>query len=96
MPERISNLEHLEKILKALGFRKEDPNLAYMSSHEGLPSKAWFHPRPDSSDESLALVSYYDDGIVILRDYLQNDTKKETIWHLEDLDPACLEKHITL
>lgn len=88
--EANSNREAFERLLLDMGFVPEDIHYAKSSIHEGFPEKAWYFPRPDDSRESLALISVYGDGNVILREYMDDGGKPETAWNLcnlaEDFD----------
>lgn len=77
--------ETFERLLLDMGFIPEDIHYAKSSIHEGFPEKAWYFPRPDDRRESLALVSLYEDGDVILREYMEDGGKPESAWNLFNL-----------
>ena len=79
------NRETFERLLLDMGFIPEDIHYAKSSIHEGFPEKAWYFPRPDDSRESLALISVYGDGDVVLREYMDDGGKPETAWNLCNL-----------
>lgn len=88
--ESSPNREAFERLLLDMGFVPEVIHYAKSSIHEGFPEKAWYFPRPDDSRESLALISVYEDGDVVLREYMDDGGKPETAWNLcnlaEDFD----------
>lgn len=88
--EAVSGREAFERLLLDMGFLPEDIHYAKSSIHEGFPEKAWYLPRPDDGRESLALISVYEDGDVVLREYMDDGGKPETTWNLcnlaEDFD----------
>lgn len=75
--------EKLQQRLREIGFIPQPAPYGRMSGHEGEPEKSFFLPRTPNSDEEIAILSLWDDGMLIICLYGSDRNRYEVGWNAE-------------
>ena len=73
----------LQQRLREIGFIQQPAPYGRMSGHEGEPEKSLFLPRTPGSDEEIAILSLWDDGMLVICLYGNDRSRHEIGWNAE-------------
>ena len=75
--------ETLQQKLGEIGFIPQPAPYGRMSGHEGEPKKSFFLPRTPGSEEEIAILSLWDDGMLVICLYGSDRSRHEIGWNAE-------------
>ena len=73
----------LQQELREIGFIAQPAPYGRMSGHKGEPKKSLFLPRTPGSEEEIAILSLWDDGMLVICLYGSDRSRHEVGWNSE-------------
>lgn len=73
----------LQQELREIGFIAQPTPYGRMAGHEGEPACSYYLPKTPSSDEEIAILSLWDDGMLVICLYGSDRSRHEVGWNAE-------------